>query len=138
MQQQRIAPQLKKRIAPAFNVTGAFSRIVAGVFGKGSPMGGQTGQEVAQTAAHRNGYYRFYEGDYWSPGTANWVLDPVYETPLQTVWGRAFLRVPNTFNPIQTPQVYAPPQAVMVGPGGQVPGQLFTQPLSENTDTSGG
>ena len=132
------SPQAKPRVGPSFAITGAFSRIAAGVFGKGSPVGGMTGQEVGQTAAHRAGYYQFYEGDYWSPGTANWVLDPVYDGPLHTVWGSAFLRTPNTFNPLQRPQVYAPPTTLLYGPGGQVPGQLFTQPLSSDSESAAG
>jgi hypothetical protein len=127
-------PASKPRIAPS-TTTGGLSRILSGVFGMGSPAFGLGMQNVGQDAQKASGYYRFYEGDIWTPGTGNWVVDPTHDGPLNTVWGHAFLRVPNTFRPYQRPQVYAPPASYLYGIGGQIAGQIVFQPLSENTDT---
>jgi hypothetical protein len=129
--QQRKHPATKTRVAPGF-VVGGLTRILQGVFGIGSPSAGLAAQRVGQDAEKQGGFYRFYEGDIWTPGTSNWVLDPSHDGPLMTVWGHAFLRVPNGFNPHQKPQIYAPPVAYVYGLGGQVPGQMISgQPLSD-------
>lgn len=74
----------------------------------------------------------YFEGDLFTPGAQNWVYEPVLErTPLQTTWGRGFLRTPNFFDPIQPPQVYSNPNVFTNGIGGLVAGQMALQPLEE-------
>lgn len=131
--QQRQHPASKTRVAPNA-VVGGLTRILQGVFGMGSPAAGLAAQNVGQDPTKFGGFYRFYEGDIWTPGTSNWVVDPTHDGPLQTVWGHAFLRVPNGFNPLQRPQVYSPPAAYNYGVGGQIAGQMLTQPLSDATE----
>jgi hypothetical protein len=136
-QQQRIHPINKKRISPGVVATGGLSRIMQGVFGIGSPAAGLAAQNVSQDAAKISAVYQFYEGDIFTPGTSNWVVDPSHDGPLMTEWGHAFLRTANTFVPLQTPQIYSAPGSYLYGVGGQVAGQLFTQPLSD-LPTEGG
>lgn len=84
------------------------------------------GQATARSIA------RFFEGDLFTPGAQNYVYEPVFErTPLQTIWGAGFLRTPNTFSPIQSPQVWSQPNVFTNGIGGLVAGQLVLQPLEE-------
>jgi hypothetical protein len=110
---------------------GGLKRIAAGVFGLGSPaVGIETGVSSARDL--EGGPYNLFEGDLFTPGTGNWVVDPTHETPLFTVWGRAFLRQPNTFVALQTAQVFANQMSPLYGVGGQIPGQMITQPLSMN------
>ena len=74
-------------------------------------------------------YYHF-EGDLFTPGAENYVFESRFErTALQTIWGNAFLRTPNTFSPVQPPQVFSPPHVVTSGIGGVVAGQMALQPL---------
>ena len=128
-------PATRKRYASEpVQLSGGLVGILQGIFGMGSPasqlsssteVGGQVG-----------GFYALHEGDLFTPGTQNWVLDPSLETPLQTNWGNGFLRRPNTFAPFQPPQVYSFPNVRAVGIGGVTAGQIVTQPLSEY-DTAG-
>jgi hypothetical protein len=136
---QRSHPSTKKRVSPIVVSTGGLARILQGVFGLGSPAAGLADQNVAQFAPRAaQGYYQFYEGDIWTPGTGNWVMDPTHDGPLMTIWGRAFLRVPNGFNPLQTPQVYTQAASALYGVGGQISGQMISgQPLSDNVDYGG-
>lgn len=110
--------------------TGGLARIMQGLFGVGSPASQLS--SPAEVLGNAPGFYSHHEGDLFTPGTGNWVLDPSLETPLNTQWGNAFLRVPNTFSPFPgTPQVYANPATKLVGIGGPIAGQLITAPLSE-------
>lgn len=122
----RTFPSLRKRI-PSELVTGGLVHVMAGAFGIGSPVSGELIQPLQGP-----GLYHFHEGDLFNPGTGNYVFDPPFELPLQTIWGNAFLRTPNTFNPLQPPQIMAPPHAFENGIGGLIAGQLALQPLSEN------
>jgi hypothetical protein len=120
----RTAPPLRTRI-PSEPVSGANTRILAGEFGSGSPASafetyGDSGTPL----------YQFHEGDLFTPGAGNWVFEPNFELPLVTIWGNAFLRKPNTFNPIQPPQVYANATVQMNGIGGLEAGSFDTTPLS--------
>lgn len=127
-------PVLRKRYASMPVVGGGLSRIFQGVFGVGSPASQLSSpDQVKGENAAEGGVYNFHEGDLFTPGTSNWVMDPSHETALMTVWGHAFLRSPNTFNPIQPVQVYANPTAVLNGIGGPVAGQLALQPLEQHT-----
>lgn len=131
----RTFPASRKRYAsePMVQV-GGLARIMQGVFGLGSPAAGLASQQVRQDAAHPGGPYAFFEGDVFLPGTSNWVVDPTHDGPLMTVWGHAFLRRPNGFNPLQTPQVMMEASSYLYGLGGQVAGQLVTQPLSNTQE----
>lgn len=115
-------------------IAGGLIGVLRGAFGIGD-----AGDELSSPAqvAGRRGLYHFHEGDLFTPGTGNWVLDPSLETPLNTIWGRAFLRTPNTFNPLQQPQVYANQTVVPNGIGGLVAGQIVFQPLQEPAPEQG-
>lgn len=122
-------PALRKRIPSQSVATGGLRDILRGVFGIGSPAAQLS--SPSQVLAPR-GFYHLHEGDLFQPGTQNWVLDPSLETPLQTNWGRGFLRTPNVFNPLQPPQVYSHANIKTNGLGGQIAGNIVLQPLSEN------
>jgi hypothetical protein len=72
---------------------------------------------------------RYFEGDIFTNGALHMVYESAFErTPLQTIWGNAFLRTPNTFNPMHPPIAnYA--NVVTNGIGGWVTGQMALQPL---------
>jgi hypothetical protein len=116
---------LRKRV-PSEQVSGGNIRIAHGVFGAGSPAYGRMGLNP------NAGLYHYHEGDLFNPGTGNYVFEYPFELPLQTIWGMAFLRRPNTFNPIQPIQSFAPPNVVPNGIGGTVAGQIIFQPLIPN------
>jgi hypothetical protein len=76
--------------------------------------------------------YHFHEGDIFFPGAPLYVYEPRFErTPLQGIWGNAFLRVPNTFNPVQPPQVMSVPRVKPNGIGGLQAGTFALEPLEE-------
>ena len=132
-------PLSRKRYASQPTVAvGGLSRIIQGVFGMGSPVAGHASEQARQTAAHRGGAYYVHEGDIFTPGAMNWVVDPTHDGPLMTAWGHAFLRTPNTFSPYQAAQLYTAAAAALYGVGGQVAGQVITQPLSDNQEVAGG
>lgn len=129
--------QRKRR--PTEIISGGLRTVFQGVFGRGdandqlsSPeyVGGQTRQS--------GGVYHMHEGDLFTPGTGNWVLDPSQETALQTVWGHAFLRVPNVFNPIHPQIVFSDPTVVTNGLAGLIAGQMVMQPLIVPAPEQGG
>ena len=107
--------------------TGANLRIQRGEFPIGSPA---TAFETNPRPSAP--IFRYHEGDLFSPGAENWVFELGFELPLNTIWGFAFMRTPNTFNPIQPPQVFAPAHVVTNGLGGLQAGQMETGPLIEN------
>ncbi len=76
--------------------SGALSRIMMGVFGTPNPESYSASAQVV--TPKREAFYHFHEGDLFTPGTGNFVFEPTLENPLQTIWGRAFLRRPNTFD----------------------------------------
>jgi len=114
-------------------------RILAGAFGFGSPNSqlSSPSQVIGDTKAE-GGVYYMHEGDLFTPGTGNWVLDATFETPTDTIWGHAFLRTPNTFKVSQPPQVYSNPTVVTDGLGGPLAGQIILQPLMEPAPEQGG
>lgn len=125
-------PSLRKRIPAQPVVSGAIVRIMQGVFGTGAPFTG-----IAQTDARPStSIYNYHQGDVFLPGTRNFVFESIYELPLQTIWGNAFLRTPNTFNPIQGPQALVQPTLTANGIGGVVAGDMELQSLINPQDES--
>lgn len=123
-----------------FNIiAGGLNQVKQGIFGTGSPASqlSSPSEVIGETRAE-GGVYAFHEGDLFTPGAGNWVLEPSQETPLATVWGHGFLRVPNTFNPLQPPQLYANPNVATNGIGGSIAGQMIFQPLMEPAPEQGG
>lgn len=116
---------------PADNITlqraGALQRILNGIFGAPNPVSYSSSFQVSTPKP--GAFYQYHEGDLFTPGTGNYVFEPTTELPLQTVWGNAFLRKPNRFNPEQPPQVYSQPNVFINGIGGLVAGQFAFQPL---------
>ncbi len=115
---------LRKRVPQT--VTGGNTRIAAGEFGEGSPTAYAFMDVNPLAVAH---IYRYHEGDLFTPGAQNFVFEPNFELPLQTVWGRGFIRNPNTFKALQPPQVWAHPTVTTDGLGGLQAGQIESQPL---------
>lgn len=114
-------------------VTRTLSRIMAGVFGSPNPASYTASAQVAEPA--KGAFYQFHEGDLFTPGAMLYAFQPTTElTPLNTTWGRAFLRTPNTFSVYQHPQLATEATVKINGIGGLVAGQLIHQPL-ESTGT---
>lgn len=122
-------PSQRKRL-PSEQVSGANVRIRLGSFGIGTPISGSEAVAGGNAAS----IYHYHEGDLFTPGSGNWVFEPNFELPLVTIWGNAFLRRPNTFNPLQTQQLYAQPNVVPNGIGGLQAGQMDLEPLSFDFD----
>lgn len=118
----RLQPQL-----PQGPPSGALSRIFAAAFGAKNSPAANLSAEVAPPDKHQ--LYQYYEGDLFTPGAQNWVFEYPYEYPLQTLWGRGFIRQPNTFSVRQAAQPYQNPYITQTGVGGLVAGQWATQPL---------
>lgn len=106
---------------PSEPVTGGNLRIYSGLFSENVP-------EMPQVSEAGN-LYAYHAGDVFDPGSPRYVFEPQFELPLFTIWGKAFTRVANTFNPIQGAQVYAHPHLTMHGLGGLQAGYLQLQPL---------
>lgn len=125
-------PTQRKRV-PTDILASGMSRIFQGVFGGASKVQPNTSapENVIGDTRREAGFYHMHEGDIFNPGTGNWVLDPFQETALNTIWGHGFLRKPNTFNPVQPPQVYSSPTVTTRGIGGLVAGQIAFQPMIE-------
>lgn len=130
-------PGTRKRW-PTERVAGGIRSILYGVFGAGQPtartsspsqIGGDTRQE--------GGYYHMHEGDIFEPGTGNWVFDPFQETPIQPIWGHAFLANPNFMHPTQPPQIYSDPTVKPTGIGGLVAGQFAFPVLIDQAPEQG-
>ena len=122
----RTLPSLRPRIASE-QISGANIRIALGEFGVGSPVPGNSSAYVNPNVAPA--LYFYHEGDIFTPGAQNWVFEPTHELPLVTLWGNAFLRRPNVFNPIQPPQVWAHPTVQNSGIGGLQAGTMELYPL---------
>jgi len=114
----------RKRVPSEPQLTGASIRIAMGDFGDGSPA-----FAVTEVDPRSRSIYHYHQGDLFAPGSQNWVFEPVFELPINTLWGMGFLRRANTFNPIQPPQVYAQPTLFPNGIGGVVPGEIEFQGL---------
>lgn len=118
---------------------GVFASLFEGLFGRGNPNPDLNRDSLAaagftaganQPGMGQKPFYRYYEGDLFTPGTQNFVFEPTTElTPLTTIWGNAFLSRPNAFRFTSPPQVYADYQKYLNGIGGLVAGQFALQPL---------
>jgi hypothetical protein len=117
-------PFLRPRVS-AEQVAGGNITIRAGAFGSGSPENPYAFVNPFAAA----GIYSYHEGDIFLPGAQNFVFEPNFELPLVTIWGNAFLRTPNTFKPLQPPQIYANPTLVTNGVGGLQAGSVELEPL---------
>lgn len=120
-----LLPSLRKRIPAQFVASGALVRIMTGVFGSGSPFAGVAQVDPNPSAS----IYNYHEGDLFTPGSQNYVFESIFELPLVTLWGSAFLRTPNTFNPLQPPQLFAQPNVFTNGIGGLQAGDIELQGL---------
>lgn len=100
-----------------------WQQIRSGLFGEGHA---QIPQVIDPT---KGDIYHYHQGDLFTPGAMNYVFDPPFDLPLQTIWGQGFLRQPNTFNPLQPPPFVQGPNIVVNGIGGLVAGQMAFQPL---------
>lgn len=133
----RTQPEDRKRYVsepvsvPQGKIVAGLARIAAGVWGLGNPRSGLAMEQVSLDPEKSSGFYHVFEGDLFTPGTGNWVVEPTHDGPVNMRWGHGFLRNPNTFNPIQSPQVYSAPASQIYGIGGLIAGQIITQPLSE-------
>jgi hypothetical protein len=124
---------LRKRVPSEPVQSGAIVRIMMGDFGTGAPFAG-----VAQVLPLQSSAVAMYhQGDVFLPGTQNYVYEPTQELPLNTIWGRGFIRNPNTFNPIQPPQVFTQPNLAPNGIGGLVAGDMELQALINPTGEVG-
>jgi hypothetical protein len=121
----RTLPSTRPRM-PSEIISGANVRIAQGVFGQGDP---RYGFSQVDPRASAPGLYYYHEGDLFAPGTGNWVFETTHELPLVTIWGNAFLRRPNTFKPLQPPQVMANPTVRPGGVGGLQAGTVELEPL---------
>lgn len=117
---------LRKRIPVP--TTGANVRIAHGLFGVGNPA--YAIAEI-QGLPGSKGIYHYHLGDLFTPGAQALVLESPFELPLQTLWGFATLRRPNTFNPLHPNPYVAMGAVVTNGLGGLQTGQLMQQPLLE-------
>src|SRR5712671_1451705 len=118
---------LRKRM-PSQPVSNANIRIRMGEFGDGRPTAYAWADVNPNASA---GIYNYHEGALFTPGSQNFVFEPNFELPLQTVWGRGFIRNPNTFKCTQPPQVWSHPHVVTNGIGGLQAGTMELQPLTE-------
>lgn len=115
---------LRKR-KPSQAVSGANIRIRYGTFGQPDPVA----DLVTVDPDTGVGIYNYHEGALFTPGAGNFVFEPNFELPLQTIWGFGFIRNPNTFNPLQPPQVISQANVQQQGIGGIQAGEFQLQPL---------
>jgi hypothetical protein len=76
------------------------------------PAGDDASAEIGNAVP--GSYYRYHQGDIFTPGVAGLALDPVHEWPLMCVWGNGSLRNPFAFPPT-TPQIIMAKPAVTEG-----------------------
>ncbi len=114
-------------------VAGGLGSILRGMFGTVSVNKPaeqlSSPQQVIGDTTREGGFYHLHETQLITPGTMNWALDPFQETPIQPIWGNAFLRRPNTFSPRQRPQVIVNQGVPVRGIGGVIAGQIEHEPL---------
>lgn len=118
--------QLRTR-TPSEAVSGANVRIQYGdVFGGANSPSAEFAEVDPRSFTS---LYAYHPGDIFLPGSESWVFEPQFELPLITLWGNAFSRRPNTFNPIQPPQVWSQPNVQTNGIGGLQAGDLDLEGL---------
>lgn len=122
----RTLPATRPRIASE-QVTGGITRIIQGVFGIGAPTALAETIEGTESAA-----YLYHEGDVFLPGAGNFVFEPNFELPLQTVWGNGILIAANRWPEFQPPQIMIQPSVPVAGLGGIEAGTFEFTPLSPN------
>lgn len=120
-------PALRKRqpSEPVDTLAGGNIEIRHGSFGSGSPESPYAFVNPYAAAS----IYSYHEGDIFLPGAQNFVFEPNFELPIVAIWGNAFLRTPNTFKPLQPPQIYANPTVRHNGIGGLQAGTVELEPL---------
>jgi hypothetical protein len=117
-------PFLRKRVAVTNVVTGGNRG-----FQQQSPQGSPISGDQLVGGLGTTPLYQYHEGDLFTPGTGNWVFELNLELPMVTIWGNAFLRTPNTFNPYQPPPLIMQPTVVQAGIGGLQAGGIQFTPL---------
>jgi hypothetical protein len=110
--------------------TGGFARLMNGLFGVAQPPSSSQSAQVATPPP--KGFYHFHEGDQFTAGAPSFAFEYPNELPLLTIWGRSFLRKPNTFLPFQPPQVISEANVFTSGIGGLQAGQFVLQGLEES------
>jgi hypothetical protein len=90
-----------------------------------SPQGSPLSADQLVGGTFQPGIAYYHEGDLFTPGTGNYVFENGFELPIQTIWGQAFLRTPNTFNPLQPRPIYAPQNILKNGIGDCKPVNLI-------------
>lgn len=118
----RTHPATRTRTASE-KIAGGLTLITNCLFGCGSPISGD--EFIRDTDV----FYNLHQGDLFTPGTGNWVLDPSLETPLQINSGHGFTFANSPTPVYQPPQVYADPNALSNGQRGIISGQVLLQPL---------
>lgn len=125
-------PMLRKRV-PSEKMSGANVRIQHGTFGSPNPI-----LDLAQVDPDTGtAIYQYHEGALFGPGSGNFVFEPQFELPLLTIWGRGFIRNPNTFNPIQPPQIWSQPNVQQNGIGGLQAGTVALEGLIDPNGDDG-
>jgi len=82
------------------------------------------------------GYYSFHKGDVFTAGTANWALDPKFDTPLHTIWGNGVLvRNVHAFRPIQPTPMYTRPAAPITALRGMMVDSMPLETLRQLPDS---
>lgn len=120
---------------PSQIVSGANLRIRYGTFGNPNPIADLLTVDPNAAA----GIYNYHEGALFTPGAGNFVFEPNFELPLQTIWGFGFIRNPNTFRATQPPQVMSFPHVQTNGIGGLQAGFMELEPLIDpSTGEQGG
>lgn len=126
----RTPPKLRKRFAsqPVAGLAPGLAQISAGIFGYGSPLSNLS-NEVSEDPGEISGFYELHQGDIFTPGTGNWVLDPSLEIPLQTSWGHGFIFANSPTPVFQPPQLMMNVNPFVNGYRGIMTGQVLMQPL---------
>jgi len=126
----------RQRVTAQPFIQGSLAEIMRCAFGCGSPANQLSSPN--EVLGIFGNLYQLHEGDLFTPGTGNWVLDPAFDTPLMAIWGHGSNRQPNTFNPFQPVQVIQTNTLTLQGMGGLIAGQMALAPLREPAPEQGG
>lgn len=120
-------------------IVSGMRQIAAGLFGTASPAYqlSAPGAVQGETYLEGGGPYRQTEGPVFSPGAMNYVFQPYQETPVQPIWGHAFLRNARAWPPIPEAQVMVAKTQPVNGIGGPVAGYIYMAPLIEQPPETG-
>lgn len=95
---------LKSKKAPASGL-GPLERVPG--IGAGYPRVPPAGDDASASILFTDpGYYTYHPGDLFTPGMPQWALNPVYDTPINPIWGTGTMRNPWAFSPVQPPPMY--------------------------------